>query len=79
MNNILRNLAAAFLCSLLIAFPLNIHAQDCFFSSSGSSNGACANASIEITCSDGMSCSFSWGACDYGDVIISWFSGACNQ
>lgn len=64
---------------VLVLFPsMAVHANQCTFSSSGTSNDTCWNISAQFNCDDGTNCSISYGACDWGnDVTAVWFSGQC--
>lgn len=78
MNKITKFALTVFL-GMLFVFPLRISAQDCSFSSTGSTNGDCVDATLTITCDDGLECSFAFGGCDWGDVSSTYFTGSCNQ
>lgn len=62
--------------SMLTPSPDNVN---CTISGSGTSNGTCFDVQLNISCSDGMACSFQYGGCDWGDVTAIYIIGGCNQ
>ncbi len=68
----------AYLLFLILAIPTQAQTPiECTITSEIVTSGNCAEGTVNVSCTDGLSCSYPIGSCEGVEVDITWVVGGC--